>query len=133
MTEREIEKMDGQPVLVLTHSGMPVSLGRLRISQPLKPRIELLFETETMACALGIPLERAAILHASFDGSQYRHRLPEGDAVWLPHPHIPVKQEPPTGRADLVETYPLPPSTRLIGPSMEELKKPTLPDDPKRK
>ena len=127
MTENEIAAMHNQPVLVVTHRDVPVSLGRIRVSQPLKgatgPRVEIHFETETMACALGVPLERLQSLRASFDGEQYRHRLPEGDGVWLPPSELGPNPAPPPA-PPAVETFPLPPKARLIGPSEEMRKMP---------
>ena len=117
VTLRDIEAMHGKPVLVLTHGGRPISLGRIRVSRPISsaavPRIEIVFETETLACAIGVPYDRAAQLHRTFDGEQFVHRLPEGDRVWLEDPPPAAKSN---SAAPVIETFPLPTNSKLGAP-----------------
>ena len=84
-----------------------------------EPRVDLNFETETMACSIGVPLENLPRLRDSFDGNCYSHRLPPGEKVWLSdreQARAPVAEaDGPLDAANLVETFPLPPNARLFG------------------
>lgn len=119
--ERDVRALDGQPVLVLTSKRVPVSLGKIRVS-PLSMgtagvRVEIAFRTDALECALGVPPARISALIESFDGFEYRHLLPDGDKVWLPHesPREPGLQT----AAALIEAFPLPPNCRLGGVAAE--------------
>lgn len=145
MTDREVEAMHAKPVLVTTHDDLPVSMGRIRVRHELKGqglRVEIQFETEVLACTIGVPAERVAQLHASFRGEEFRYALPPGDKLWFgdnpppgPTTDAPAVTKPgsdATPPAGLVETFPLPPKSRLIGPATEQHSHPRPPDDFRR-
>lgn len=86
LTPDKIMALNGQAVLVQTHQGQPVSSGRLKVD-PLAQgavtlRVDLLFETEIMHCAIGVPGQRLPELLSSWDGEHFLYRLPPGDIVW---------------------------------------------------
>lgn len=87
MLEPQVEMLDRQPVLVTTHSGKPVAMGRIRVWVPPdgsdRYRVEISFETEAMACSIRLPPERVPTIRSSFDGEEFRYALPRGDSVWL--------------------------------------------------
>jgi hypothetical protein len=117
----EIDAFHQRLVMVLTHDGVRISTGRINVSRTngaAEPRVDLVFETETMACAIGVPVENLPRLRDSFDGSTYSHRLPAGENFWvsrLPVAPVPMPQLSPAAAAELVETFPLPPNARLHG------------------
>ncbi len=119
MPDPEIHALHGRPVLILTHDGHPVSIGKLQVSLPLggagTPRVDLVFETEVMACAIGIPLQRIPSLQASFDGTRYTHRLPQGDRFWRPTGEDVPRDDAGMITGGTVEGFPLPTRSRLIG------------------
>jgi hypothetical protein len=115
-------------VAVITHFGTPVSMGRLRVhpaTGKTLPRVEVVFHTENVSCALTIdPAVLEAISPVS-DSIHFRYRLPPGDELWAPtfgprreSSTDAPEQSPAAGAAAneaQIETYPLPPDYRLTG------------------
>ncbi len=98
-------------------------MGKIRLSQPVAggaPRLELLFETENMSCALGVPTDRFDQLKATYNGECYTHHLPGGDRVWLPLATGELPQKTFTPPMESIETFPLPSNSRLMGPGDAE-------------
>ena len=121
MTGLEIDAFHQRLVMVLTHDGIRISTGRINVSRAhgaAEPRVDLVFETDTMACAIGVPVENLPRLRDSFDGHAYAHRLPPGENFWVSRvapAGTPSPQASPAAAAELVETFPLPPNARLHG------------------
>jgi hypothetical protein len=115
----EIDAFHQRLVRVLTNNGVRISDGRINVTRTngaAEPRVDLVFETETMACAVGVPLEDLPRLRDSFDGHTYSHRLPPGEGFWLRSAPAPRREDKPERLPDeMVETFPLPPNARLQG------------------
>ena len=85
----EYTRFEGKACIVMTSTGAPVSIGRLKVTpQPtlagVGVRVELHFDTEDMSCILGIGPDKLASLNGSWTGEVYRYVLPPGEKVWLP-------------------------------------------------
>ncbi|HVU32819.1 MAG TPA: hypothetical protein VHE61_05255 [Opitutaceae bacterium] len=104
-----ILELNGKPVVVLTATGTPVSIGRLRVESDdgdtSEPRVVLEFETETMRCQLRIGNAPRQALLETWDGATYRYRLQTEDRVW-----VPLREEPAPPASPIIETFPIPPS-----------------------
>ena len=79
--------LDGRPVLVVTSAGSPVSVGKFSIIHPdfigQPDRLELAFETDSLACRLRVSSDKIAEIKASWTGEMFRYVLPAEDKVWL--------------------------------------------------
>ena len=122
MPTPQIRALNGQLVTIVTASGAPVSMGRVRVTlaPPAAPRVELVFKTEKLNCTLLLDGDDVNTVFASFDGERYKYTLPSGDEIWLAHvsdrPAPPKEPDPaPPAPTAHVETYPLPPNSRLGG------------------
>jgi hypothetical protein len=112
-------------VAVVTHPGTPVSIGRIRVHPATgksPPRIEVVFHTENVSCAVTIAPQSLEPTSPNSDGIHFRYRLPPGDELWSPDfgprrvpeaSQAPAPSAPDTGAQ--IETYPLPPDYRLTG------------------
>jgi hypothetical protein len=82
-----LAELHNQPVIVATDAGLPVSVGRLIVTQaPVSAaviRVDLEFETERLKCALRISAEKWHTLLENWDGDKTRYVLPHGDGFWL--------------------------------------------------
>ena len=126
-----IRALDSRAVTVTTNSGTPISVGRIQVSADGdRPRVEITFKTPLARCSvLLLPSEVQALLQAE-DTELYRHVLPAGDKLWLDT--IPIEKpaarllgSTPEGDQPVVETYPLPPSSRLGAPAAKQPNKTT--------
>lgn len=117
LTPDDLRGMDSKPVIIVTHTDTPVSIGVLRLSESspadATPRLDLHFETETMRCVMRVPVPRVDELAASWTGEMYRYVLPPGNQVWLPRGEPAASPLPPG--EPTIETYPVPlPPTRPL-------------------
>jgi hypothetical protein len=80
-----MQSLDGKPVAVITAEGETISFGKFHLTRHLTrehpDRVELAFETETMACRLRVPPGRIDEIKATWDGAMYRYVLP-GGGIW---------------------------------------------------
>lgn len=114
-------------VAVVTSTGVPVSIGRVRIhrgTSTTKPRVEIVFHTENVSCAVTIDVVSLELLSRGADGIPYRYRLPSGDKIWAadfgPRREVQTAAENQAAATAnenqaKVETFPLPPASRLTG------------------
>lgn len=112
-------------VAVITHAGVPVSIGRIRVHPGASggiPRIEVVFHTENVSCAITVA-QAALVPVAGGEGINFRYVLPPADELWSAdfgprRDDSEKRHEPVTSSKEVeahVETFPLPPSTRLTG------------------
>ena len=103
-------------------------MGRLRVHPATGkslPRIEVVFHTENVSCALTIDPEMLEAISPVSDSIHFRYRLPPGDELWSPNfgprreSSGQATDQPPASGANVneaqIETYPLPPDYRLTG------------------
>jgi hypothetical protein len=124
MTHEQIREMNKRGVIVVTHSGLAVGMGRLEVSAATDGgglRVDLQFETPSMRCILGVPAPKLETLARSWDGASYRYSLPPGDKIWLPPEDAAVS--PSTPPQPIIETFPLPVSMTPPVPIAKPLKK----------
>lgn len=128
VSAEKLPELHQKIVAVVTHFGTPVSMGRLRVhpaTGKLLPRVEVVFHTENVSCALTINPEVLEPVSPQSDSIQFRYRLPPGDELWSPN-FGPRRDAPPDAQEGTptasakdseakVETYPLPPDYRLTG------------------
>lgn len=117
-----LRTLDDRLVTVATHSGVPISVGRIRVisTAPTNPSAEITFRTELVSCTITLLPEMLAPLAASFNGESYRYTLPEGDRLWTQE--VATRKPAPANEAlassdtasPLVETFPLPADARLV-------------------
>lgn len=85
----EFTQFDNKPCFVATSSGVPISIGRLKVTRftlgSVGARVDLHFETEHMSCIMGVAAEKLPVLRTTWDGEAFKFNLPSGDKVWLPH------------------------------------------------
>lgn len=148
-----IPELNHKIVAVVTQAGVPVSIGRLRVhpaNSKSEVRVEVVFHTENVSCAITIDPRVLRPMSAETDGLSFRYVLPPGDELWSAS-FGPRRQRTgastPALRAEhnpaneaLVETYPLPPDFRLTGYSspgskteVNAAKIPAGSDTPKRR
>lgn len=99
-----MEVLDGKSVLVVTKDGAPVAVGHFQVEGApfldVGQRVELVFETDAMACRLRIPQGKIDEIKATWDGQRFTYLLPAGDSVWRglaappPQPPSDDEQEP---------------------------------------
>jgi hypothetical protein len=83
----QIGDLHNQLVLVVTDAGIPVSIGRLMVTNdaiaPAVVRVEVVFETERLKCTLRVRAENWAKLIDEWDGEKTCYVLPHSDGFWL--------------------------------------------------
>jgi hypothetical protein len=81
----QLADLNGQPVIVVTDSGLPVSVGCVVVTGDAGAvvRIDLEFETERLKCFFRVCAENWHLLLENWDGETTRYTLPHGDGFWL--------------------------------------------------
>ena len=128
VTAESLPELHQKIVAVVTHFGTPVSMGRLRVhpsTAKALPRVEVVFHTENVSCALTIDPSVLEPMAPVSDSIHFRYRLPPGDELWSPNfgPKREASKETgenvtsatPKPTEAQIETYPLPPDYRLTG------------------
>ena len=127
MLSADIRAAHEKMVTVVTYAGLPIAVGRLQVVEAGSSlSVELSFKTEVVRCTLVLLPDEVAALLKTEQAEVYRHVLPEGDKLWRAVlPDEPVSKEAPPREEEpaIVETYPLPPASRLGA---------TLPDQPSK-
>lgn len=87
VTPSQISKLRDQLVLVVTDAGIPVSVGRVVVTNdvvsPSVVRVDVEFETERLKCTLRVRMEKWATLFEGWDGEMTRYELPHSGGFWL--------------------------------------------------
>jgi hypothetical protein len=79
-----LAELHNQPVVVVTDSGLPVSVGRVVITGGAAAvRVDLEFETERLKCTFRVCAEKWHLLLENWDGETTTYALPHGDGFWL--------------------------------------------------
>lgn len=87
VTPPQICVLRNRLVLVVTDAGIPVSVGRVIVTNdaisPTVVRVEVAFETERLKCTLRVHMENWSKLFDDWDGEMTRYELPHSDGFWL--------------------------------------------------